>query len=335
MGPAQRLLKDLNRGFREEIVPRILPVLASYGLMLLGRPGVGKTPTAIILSLSIARHMIQARNLHGCVPGWRRSKQIDGFRERPGEVHVPVLLDDPNLGGIQIEDLKSFMDVGEKCLVDARYKPAKFERNQCRIVLNNEWDAEKEPEGLVGVCVKWEEFLAMFASACNYAKLPHLMAILKRSCVIIAGKHAVYLRLPSEHTTQTIHRFDMFGMQDDWLEADNKKYYGMYKEGLPNKYPGYDDEVEKEMAFVDKLLASPEEKEYIQRAESHERWQAFGRTSPSPVRVKEELESPCPKRPRVFGVIEVADDDLEGAAFPIEGIEDAREEDVFNFGNLE
>lgn len=86
---------------------------------------------------------------------------------------------------------------------------------------------------------------------------------------------------------------------------------------------------------MDKLLASPEEKEYIQRAESHERWQAFGRTSPSPVRVKEELESPCPKRPRVFGVIEVADDDLEGAAFPIEGIEDAREEDVFNFGNLD
>lgn len=80
------------------------------------------------------------------LPGWRRSKQIDGFRERPGEVNVPVLLDDPNLSGINLEDLKSYLDVGENCLVDARYRAAKFVRNQSRIVLNNEWDDSKEPD---------------------------------------------------------------------------------------------------------------------------------------------------------------------------------------------
>lgn len=36
------------------------------------------------------------------------------------------------------------------------------------------------------------------------------MAILKRSCVILAGKHAVYLRTPSEHIKQGIQRFDSY-----------------------------------------------------------------------------------------------------------------------------
>lgn len=45
--------------------------------------------------LRLALDMASSREL-GSLPGWRRSKQIDCFRERPGEVHVPVLLDDPN-----------------------------------------------------------------------------------------------------------------------------------------------------------------------------------------------------------------------------------------------
>ena len=44
--------------------------------------------------------------LAGYFPGWRRSKQIDGFRERPGEIHIPVILDDPLLPSINVEDIK-------------------------------------------------------------------------------------------------------------------------------------------------------------------------------------------------------------------------------------
>ena len=75
-------------------------------LILIGRPGVGKTPTAIILALAVARHLVATRGLEGHIPGWRRSKQIDGFRERPGELHVPVLLDDPLLASMNMEDVK-------------------------------------------------------------------------------------------------------------------------------------------------------------------------------------------------------------------------------------
>ena len=100
----------------------------SYGLMILGKPGIGKTPVARIMAMAVARHIVRIRSLE-CLPGLRRSKQIDGFRERPGEVHVPVLFDDPNLASINLKDLKSYLDVGENALVDARYRAAKFVRS--------------------------------------------------------------------------------------------------------------------------------------------------------------------------------------------------------------
>ena len=121
------------------MVPLILPTLLSFGLIILGKPGIGKTPAAIIMVMAVARYLIQARNMDGYFPGWRRSKQIDGFRERPGEIHIPVILGDPLLPSINVEDIKSFLDVGENGLVDARYRAAKFVRNQCRVLLNNEW----------------------------------------------------------------------------------------------------------------------------------------------------------------------------------------------------
>ena len=118
-------MDDLNKEFLAKIVPMVVPRMISFGLMILGKAGIGKTPVAQILCMAIARHIIDNRSLEA-LPGIRKAKQIDGFRERPGEAHVPVILDDPNLSAINLEDLKSFLDVGENSLVDARYLAAKF-----------------------------------------------------------------------------------------------------------------------------------------------------------------------------------------------------------------
>ena len=88
---------------------------------------------------------------------------IDGFRERPGEVHIHVILDDPLLPSINVEDIKSCLDVGENGLVDARYRAAKFVRNQCRVLLNNEWCPDKESEYVGLFTITWKQFLAMFS----------------------------------------------------------------------------------------------------------------------------------------------------------------------------
>ena len=278
------LLHDLDQSFLEKVVPMVMPTMTGHGLILLGRAGVGKTPTAIILALAVARHLVVTRGLDGHIPGFRRSKQIDGFRERPGELHVPVLLDDPLLHSMNMEDLKSFLDVAENTLVDARYRAAKFVRNQVRILLNNEWGDEKEPKMNMGDKIGWEAFKDMFSPAVNNASLPHMMAILKRSSVVIAGELAIYVRLASEHPDQVIHRFDSCSMLKDWLKPTNKKFYSLYKEGQHVKYPGYQEALEAEANLVSELLASPSEKEYLARGRSHDQWaEAYGAelTTPS------------------------------------------------------
>ena len=266
------VLHDLDQSFLEKVVPLVLPTMTGHGLILLGRAGVGKTPTAIILALAVARHLVIARGLDGHIPGWRRSKQIDGFRERPGELHVPVLLDDPLLNSMNMEDLKSFLDVAENTLVDARYRAAKFVRNQVRILLNNEWGDEKEPKMSMGDTVTWEAFRDMFSPAVNNASLPHMMAILKRATVVIAGALAVYVRLASEHPNQVVHRFSSCSMLQDWLKPTNKRFYGLYKEGQHVKPPGFSEALAAEANLVHELLASPTEKAYLLKGRSHDQW---------------------------------------------------------------
>ena len=262
----------LERAFFREVVPLILPTLTSFGLILFGKAGIGKTPAAIILVMAVARRIVLSRNLEGFIPGWRRSKQIDGFREQPGEIHIPVLLDDPNLHGINVEDLKSFLDVGENCLVDARYHAAKFVRNQCRVLLNNEWCADQEPEHMGQTQISWKVFLAMFRPAVNDAPMPHVMAILKRASVIITGDHAVYVRVASERQSQVIHCINSDGITQDWLKETHKAEYGHYKVGQHVKYAGFDENLAAESALVSELLASREEKEYLRRGATYDRW---------------------------------------------------------------
>ena len=266
------LVTDLNHEFVNKILPLIVPTMRTHGLLLLGRPGIGKTPLAIVLSLAVTRYTLSSRNLTDAMVGWRRSKQIDGFRDRPGEISVPVLLDDPILPSMSLEDIKSFLDVGETTLVDARYRAAKFERNQVRILLNNEWNPDKEPDLPFYDHIGWQHFKDMFHSAMNEAPMPHLMAILKRGTVVIAGHKAVYVRLASEHQSERIHRFQEGGITEGWLRGDNKSYYSHYKEGRCIKYPSFEDSLNKEQDLMHELLASPEEKEYMRRGATYDSW---------------------------------------------------------------
>lgn len=368
------LLGDLNPEFLRKIVPLILPLMTSHGLMILGKAGIGKTPVAQILCMAVARHMVKSRDLDA-LPGFRKAKQIDGFRERPGEVHVPVILDDPNLGSINLEDLKSFLDVGETGLVDARYRAAKFARNQCRVVLNNEWDDTKEPADSFLDFISWEDFKGMFLTACQHPKVPHLMAILKRTIVIIAGHRGVYLRLPNESNDQRILCFRAGGITQDWLRETNKAAYGLFKQGVHQKHSTFDVKLEEEQALVGYLLGTAEEKKYMERAHMHDRWRTEASASEAPpassharppvpaleapaptapvppaspqtVQLKEEpIASPIAKKARVFGVIDV--DELDPATPPQvaagprsialidDDMDEEENEDVFQFGRHE
>ena len=107
---------------------------------------------------------------------------------------------------------------------------------------------------------------------------------------------------------------------------------------------------DEEAALVAKLLATPEEKAYMERAEKHDQWrreaapvEPEGPASPrpSPIALKEETISPATKRARTaFGVIDVEGEEnnnMETDAIDIAPVAapdpmGEEEEDVFGFG---
>ena len=138
---------DLKFVFVDRILPLILPPLTTSGCMAVGKPGAGKTQFAKIVAMMMGRWRSMADGGDGTTAGWRRGTLMDVFRDTPGSIEVACLLDDPtpSITDIDPETLKSFLDVGEDCLCNARYNPAKFCRDQFRCVTCSDWDAESEP----------------------------------------------------------------------------------------------------------------------------------------------------------------------------------------------
>ena len=215
----------------------------------------------------------------------------------------------------------------------------------------------------------------MFLTACQHPKVPHLMAILKRTIVIIAGHRGVYLRLPNESNDQRILCFRAGGITQDWLRETNKAAYGLFKQGVHQKHSTFDVKLEEEQALVGYLLGTAEEKKYMERAHMHDRWRTEASASEAPpassharppvpaleapaptapvpparpqtVQLKEEpIASPIAKKARVFGVIDV--DELDPATPPQvaagprsialidDDMDEEENEDVFQFGRHE
>ena len=70
----------------EFLVPLIGPLLTSFGILTPGRPGLGKTPLLIVLSLALGRFHIARLELEAVQPAWTRAKGIDNFRNKTGQI---------------------------------------------------------------------------------------------------------------------------------------------------------------------------------------------------------------------------------------------------------
>ena len=88
-------------------------------------------------------------------------------------------------------------------------------------------------------------------------------------------------------------------MHVPWLQSKHKHEYGLYKKGVHQKYRDYDLKMEEEQALVASMLASPEEKRYIERAALHERWRAeAGVDSPAAVESTGNMAVQAPLSPQ-------------------------------------
>ena len=72
---------DLKPVIVNVIVPLIIALGMEKGLMLLGIPGIGKTPLAIIMSMAFGHYHVRSKGLNR-LPGWRRAKLFDAFQAK-------------------------------------------------------------------------------------------------------------------------------------------------------------------------------------------------------------------------------------------------------------
>ena len=176
-----------QRSQQSDVIPQVLPIISPYGLMVF--TCVSKTPTATIQVMSIARPMISNQ----------------GLQQWPSEIHAPTLLDNPSLGAIN--NLKSFMDVGEKCLAGVP--------GIGRLSLKGTSAFLPRPVTMPNFRTSWQSSrgLASFSRASMQSTF--------------ARRASTSSKAFSASTPTT-----------SWLDDDNKKYYGMRKDGQNVKYPG-------------------------------------------------------------------------------------------------
>ncbi|CAK0891769.1 unnamed protein product [Prorocentrum cordatum] len=187
---------DLHALWPEVLPPCIFTLLSQLGLLFFGLPGIGKTPTFIVLAMAMGRYTA-ARSGGNLLPGWRRSKSMDGFKSSQGTASEGTLLDDPGMWHLSIDDLKSFFDAAEDTFARARYNDAKFVKNSVRCLAENEFDEKDEPPADDRTIITAAEAEKLFMKPFSGWKQAHVLAVLKRTVACVAGRHSMCLRFPS------------------------------------------------------------------------------------------------------------------------------------------
>ena len=237
----------------DTILPALYPLFVCYGVLCLGWPGVGKTPALIAMLLAMGRYHIHGLQEEG-VPGWRRAKSLDNFRQYIGHVYEGIFLDDPNRESISMADLKSFFTVEKEQATSGRYNDSKLPRNCMRTYASNDLDQEDEPADDNRTSITGEEFLKLTRRIFAGDRLADVLACLKRAVVIILGQHAMYLRLPSQDSRATVHRIKVDDLHRDLLAEKDKPLYSKYKLGILEYGPEWEGETEQEARMISEGL---------------------------------------------------------------------------------
>lgn len=104
-----------------------------------------------------------------------------------------------------MKKIKAFTDVRyDAPMKRARWASAKYVRHQLRVVPDNAYNPDAEPEDNKSdsdLVVSHEDFFLMIRPVLGSMLSTDAMAILKRSAIIIFGKTHITYRFPSEHET--------------------------------------------------------------------------------------------------------------------------------------
>ena len=231
------------------LLPMIYPLMVLHGVIMIGWPGVGKTPALIVMGLAMGRHHLKRLGVEG-VPSWRRDKFLENFRQRvpvPGEA---LFLDDPNRNKVDLADLKSYLTAEEDQTCSARYNDVKLMRGQPRLYAGNHLAKADEPEADSRTTIQPEEMLRLMRHTFPDEKDADIMACLKRAAVFVFGKYALYLRLPSESSEAMVHRIQREDLHLDLLGPHDKHFLSDYKSGCSSKDPDFASHVQREQSMI-------------------------------------------------------------------------------------
>ena len=236
------------------LLPFIYPLLLHYGVLLLGCPGVGKTPFVIILAMALGRYHARQPGNEGLQAGWRRAKSLDNFRHKAPHVAEALFLDDPSRSKVSIADLKSFLTTDEDGTVEARYNDTRLIRNQLRAYASNDLKDDNGTKQKLGSTLPAGDFLLFLDDIFAGEKEKDVLAVLKRAIIFLFSDSALYLRLPSEDKEAIVHRICVEDLHKDLLADRDKPQYGKYKAGCMETDQAFDADVQREQAMIDDAI---------------------------------------------------------------------------------
>ena len=97
---------------------------------------------------------------------------------------------------------------------------------------DNTWDSCAEPDAdelCHGGAISWRVFYNMMNPSLNGIAEDDMLAILKRSVVIIAGYRAVYMRMPSEKKDEPIQILTLNDVASNWFQQDKMWVYASWQ----------------------------------------------------------------------------------------------------------
>ena len=223
------------------LLPLIYPLMLQYGILLLGCPGVGKTPFVIIFAMALGRYHVRQSGDDALKPGWRRAKSLDNFRHRAPHVQEALFLDDPSRNKVSIADLKSFLTADEDGTVESRYNDTRLIKNQLRAFASNDLkEVEQATDQKIGSTIPASRFLFFLDELFAGEKEKDVLAVLKRAMIFLFTDSAMYFRLPSENKEAMVHRICLEDLHKDLLAEKDKPLYGKYKAGVLETGPDFD-----------------------------------------------------------------------------------------------
>ncbi len=266
----------------EHFKPWVLNVMAEImdplgSLVLIGEPNFGKTPLGRSYLFALCRRNARVHGLDPATVSVRVTPEIDFLRGEPGSLTMGDFLDDGSLNQLPSKMVKALLDVGQfESMCWARWGATKWVKGEPRAIGDQIYD----PSAVKNDCwpsVKFDDFFNLVRPAFHEkASRACVMAFMKRGGFLVNTKHHAYWRAPGTQEAD-VQRKSICGF-DEYLTAEGKRLYGLWKTGDLTAPPNIEELLQKEQTFVDNAFKA--------------RAKATAAPPRAQIAVKREVESP-------------------------------------------